>query len=233
MLGAFIYEMGSFTNYPKMEDFYKKSIWGYTWFKIVLMISTALIFLLPLNLLKDVTKLRFTSIFGIFCLLLVTLVIVIQLPSYLDHYWKVLYKENDSSTHLNWTNAGTAFTSDLLFFKGAATLFYAYSCHVGIYPIYEKLVDNCKRRTRKVLLRSVLLDASFYLVVGISGYLTEPIKTHSVIIEREKIGNDIVMTICRLLIIVLLFAKIPANFNALRISVFQIIWGDTEIDNKR
>lgn len=234
MIGAFVFEIGKFTNYSSLKEFYHDSFWGEFWFKSLVMIGTSIIVLLPLNLLKDITKLRFTSIFGIFCLFLVTLVIVFQLPEYINHYWKYEYKENDESTYVNWLNAGNAFTQELYFFKGLATLFYSYNCHIGIYPIYEKLVDNNKRRTRKVLLRSIVLDAGFYLVVGIAGYLTAPIKTPSIIIEREKLGSDIIMTIGRLLIVIMLFAKIPAKYNSLRISVFQIIWGNSdEIDTKR
>lgn len=233
MIGAFVYEMGNFPKFQTLDSFYNDSFWGELWFKCLVMLSTAAVFLIPLNLLKDITKLRFTSIFGLFCLLLVTIVIIIELPAYIHYYWTNTYKKYDPDTHLNWIDAGTAFTSELYFFKGTATLFYAYSCHIGVYPVYEKLIDNNKRRTRKVLFRSILMDASFYLVVGITGYLTQPVKTPNFIIEREKIGNDIVMTIGRLLIVLLLFAKIPANYNALRISIFSLIWENADITNKK
>lgn len=77
------------------------------------------------------------------------------------------------------------------------------------------------------------MDAFFYIIVGLTGYLTQPYKTPNFIIEREKIGNDIVMTIGRLLIVFLIVFKIPANYNALRISIFELFFGTHEIDNKR
>lgn len=116
MIGAFVYNVGSFPE-KTLEDFYKFSIWGQIWFKIVIMVSTSIIVVLPLNLLKDVTKLRFTSIFGIFCLLLVSIIIIFQLPNYIDYYWEHTYNRYDKETWVNWYDISTAFTSKLYFLK--------------------------------------------------------------------------------------------------------------------
>lgn len=232
MIGAFVYNVGYFEE-KSLEDFYKYSIWGKIWFKIVIMVSTSIIIVLPLNLLKDVTKLRFTSIFGIFCLLLVSIIIIFQLPNYIEYYWEHTYNRYDKETWVNWFDLSTAFTSKLYFFKGSATLFYAYNCHMGLFPVYEKLRLTSEKRVSKVITRSILMDALFYIIVGLTGYLTQPYKTPNFIIEREKIGNDIVMTIGRIFIVFLIVFKIPANYNALRISIFELFFGTNEIDNKR
>lgn len=229
MIGAFIFKIGYKSDFDSLTDFYLKSFWGVSWIKITIMLLTASVFIIPLNLLKDVTKLRFSSIFGLFCLLLVAILIIIQLPQYLDYNSKL-----SPPVAYNLYDVSSAFTTDLLFFKGTATIFYAYNCHVGIYPIYEKLINNNVKRTNKVLMRSIAMDATFYLVIGITGYLTDPTKTKSMIIEREQIGStDYAMTMGQLLIVLLLFAKIPANYNALRISIFQVIWGNAEIETKK
>lgn len=225
MIGAFVYEVGYTDEFKTLQSFYDDSIWSYYSFRIPVMLGTATIFILPLNLLKDVTKLRFTSIFGIFSLSLVAIVIIVQLPKYIAHY--------DDTVKINWYDVGTGFTSDLNFFKGTATIFYAYNCHVGTYPVFDKLIDNTQKRMNKVLMRSIILDGSFYIIVGITGYLTQPINTPAFIIEREAIGKDYIMTVARWLVVILLLAKIPANYNVLRFSLFELIFSSTEIDTKR
>ena len=129
MAGAFVYEVGNWPDYKTIEKFYDKSIWGQIWFKLAAMLGTALILILPLNLQKDITKFRFTSIFGIFCLFLVTIILIVELPDYISY-------NNDKyeKGYLNWYDFSTGFTVDLYFLKGCATLFYAYNCHMGVYP---------------------------------------------------------------------------------------------------
>ena len=226
MIGAFVFEIGTFPQ-KTLKEFYESpnSLWGTPWFKFTLMIGISLILITPLNLLKDITKLRFTSIFGIFCLFLVAIVIIAELPMYIRNY-----KED---VKINWVDVTVSFDKNLYFFKGTATLFYAYNCHMGLFPIYEKMVEPTKKRIDKVLQRSLMLDAGFYIIVGITGYLTQPIDTPSFIMERDKIGNDIIMTIGRILIVFLITCKIPANYNAARISIFELCFGTREIDNKK
>lgn len=230
MITAFAFQMSSDETrkeyHNKLDEFSELSIWGKLWFKLIIMNSTCCFIIIPLNLLKNISKLRFTSILGIICLLFIAGVIICQLPFYIQNY--------SSDVNINWADASTGFTEDLYFFKGIATLFYAYSCHYGAFPVYEKLYDNNPRRTNKVLLRSIILDASFYLIVGVTGYLTQPIKTPDLIIKRDQFGDtDYVMTSCRLLMCLLLFAKIPANYNSMRLSIFNLIWKDTEISTVR
>ena len=233
MIGAFVFEISSEryqkVYYNDVDDFYKNSIWGEFWFKSAVMLGTATCIILPLNLQKNISKLRYTSVFGIFCLLGITVVIIIQLPSYYS------FHKSEITFNVNWYDVSTAFTSDLYFFKGTATLFYAYSCHYGAFPVYEKLTNHTEKRINKVLVRSIIVDALFYLTVGICGYLTQPFETPNLIIKRKKIPgeSDITMTICRILMCLTLFAKIPANFNSMRISLFNIIFKNSEITLKR
>jgi len=167
---------------------------------------------------------RFNSIFGIASLFFLVIIIVIQSPWYISDYWNNIYKEDDPSTHLNIWDISKGFTENSYFFKGTATLFYAYSCHIGAFPIYKELKNNVLRRIQKIFLRSILMDATFYMVVGITGYLSNPISTPDLIIERYKLlGNDFVMTIGWLMFIFTLMMKIPANYNSFRISLLGLL----------
>lgn len=229
MLVSVIYEFGSFPKYIDNEDFQKHSMFSETKYKLIIMTTFAIVILTPLNLLKDVAKLRFTSIFGLISLLLVAIIILIQLPNYLDYNQQHIEKEN----YINWYSIKTAFTSELLFFKGTATIFFSYNCHHGMYQIYDKLEDNSKTRIRKVIKRSISVNTFLYLLVGITGYLTAPVLTPSIITERENIGDDILMSIGRIFIVIMLIAKIPASYNALRVSAFELFWENSEITTKR
>ena len=232
MIGAFIYEISpslqsQFNN--DIELYYNDSIWGEFWFKSATMLGISAILLFPLNIQRNISKLRYSSIFGMFCLLLITIVIVYQTPRYYE------YNQTLPGSEINWYDVSKAFTSEMLFFKGTATLFYAYSCHYGAFPIYEKLYNNNERRTNKVLISSIIIDAIFYLTVGICGYITQPMNTPDIIIKRNKIPNesDILMTSCRILMCFTLIAKIPANYNSLRLSLFNLFFKNSEITFKK
>lgn len=236
LVGSFIYMIFYLNDYPELDLFYTDSFWNRLEIKIGVMMGTALIFLMPLNLLKDISKLRFSSILGIFSLGVFVIVLCFQLKSFIDQYYSYEYKENDESTHINWYDASKAFGPDVLFFKATATIFFAYNCHYGAFPVYDKLADNNERRTNKVVYRSIILDTVFFLIVGICGYLTQPIKTPDLIIFRNQLFDDkkdIVMTICRIFITILLITKTPVNFNSMRLSLFNLVFKSTQITTRR
>jgi len=223
-----VFEFGNYSDQYKggLKEFLEKGFWSEYLFVFSIMFGVTYLILLPLCLLKSVAKMRFTSISGIGSLVIIALIIVVELPWYIKTYdfWKTL----------NFYDVTAGFTKELYFFKGLATIFYAYSCHVGAFPVYNNLKNNTYKRTTKVFLRSILLDATFYIVVGVTGYMTQPIDTPSLIIERNKLfENDIVMSIARAFLLSVLFSKIPPNFNAYRISIFELIWQTNEITNGR
>lgn len=231
MIGAFVLNVNHDLHEKwkgNLTEFYNYSIWSEPWIKVGVMQGVALIAITPIALQKDMSKMRFTTIFGIGCLLIVSIVIIIQLPSYLNYYKSL------PDTVINVYDLSEGFTKELKFFSGFATIFFSYSCHYGAFPVYNMLANNSPRRIKKVLRRSVILDGCFYLLIGILGYLTIPVDTPNLIITRKSIDDsDIVMTICRLLIAIMLICKIPVNYNSLRISIFNLIYGNTEVTTKR
>lgn len=231
MIGAFVFQISSYykNQYDNnLELFYIYSIWGDLRFRLAVSLGISILIILPLNLLKDVSKLRYVSIGGIISLTFILIVIVAQLDLYINNY------KNLPEFKINIYNISTGFTKDLNFFRGSATLYYAFNCHYGLFPVYEKLHVNSYRRINKVITYSIFLDSFFYIIVGVSGYLTEPINTHDLIIKRYQIGDsDITMTICRLFLCFILLAKIPVNYNSLRYTLSILIWKDSNISLAR
>ena len=190
--------------------------------------------LVPLCLLKDISKMRIASLFSIASLLYAIFVIIFECPWYYQDFLDNKYDPNDPKKRPNWFDLSTGFDEHLYFFRGTATVFFAFTCHVGAFPVYKTLKNNVQRRINKVFQRSIILDVVIYVAVGICGYLTQPINTPGLIINRDKVlKNDIAMIIARLLIAVNLILSTPANYNAFRLSLLEVVWGNSEVTNKK
>ena len=233
LIGRTYYEFfGDEKKYKEFDDF-KKDIWDLLYIKFPLMYGlTALIS--PICLLKDISKMRFASMFGVCALMYSILIIVFETPWFYDHYLKYDYKSNDSSTHANWFDISMGFTSDLNFFTGIATVFFVFTCHPGVFPVYKSLKNNTPKRINQVILKSVGLDFIIYLAVAICGFMTAPLSDEPLIIYRKKIfDNDIFMTIAKISLALDLYLSIPANLNSLRASFFLLVFDTDKIDNRR
>jgi amino acid permease len=222
LIGGIVNEIGNF-GFKSIDDFLNNSFWSQYNYKFPVMYALAFLIVLPLCLLKDISKMRFTSIFGIFSLFFLIIIIIVQTPWYYIDY----LNKPEPKPKINIWDISTGFTDQMYFFKGTATLFYAYSCHVGAFPVYRALKNNIMRRVQKVFARSILLDGTFYTIVGITGYLTSPIKTPDLIIERQKLfDTDIIMTIGWIAFVFTLIMKIPANYNSFRLTLIGLFGYD-------
>ena len=186
--------------------------------------------LLPLCLLKDMSNLRFSSIFGVLSLIFVMIIVIIQFPAYFSNYLST----RKIGEELNIFDISKGFGPDLLFFKGTATIFYSFNCHIAAFPILKGLKDGVNRRIQKVFRRSLILDATVYFIVGICGYLTCPIGTPDLIVERKKLGEtDYLMTVGRFFFLCTLLMKLPASFMSFRITLLSLLdYKEEEISNK-
>lgn len=232
MIGAFFYIIlpSKFGQFSSLEEFYNNSIFSDIWFKVVVMVSIAMTLILPGNLLKDVSELRFTTLLAVSCLFVITIVIIVQLSSFVNQFNEIYPEES-----YNWFDISKSFNSNLQFFSAIATVCFSTAPHYGVFQIYNKLTNNNKKRTRKVILSSLVFNCIIYIIVAVTGYLTQPVKTPDIIIERENLigDKDIVMTIVRLIVIIMLILKIPIIWNSLRISIINLIFGNINLPLRR
>ena len=175
------------------------------------------------------------SLFGVITLLSIIGLLIFECPSYVRYYYDNVYKENDPDTHLNLFDVKKGFGSALSFFQFSSSLFYSFITTIGAVPIFKSMKHNVLRRMQKVVRRTVLFDIFLFIIIAVIGYLTWPIGTPSLIIERIKIVEkaDIPMSIGRLTLVLTIIMKLPSNYNALRLTLFNIFWGTTTITKKK
>jgi amino acid permease len=139
---------------------------------------------------------------------------------------------------MNWINITEAFhlKDGIPFFGGIATVFFLYSCHAGAFPVYKTLRNNTTRRIKKVFRRSILLDLFIYFFIAAASFLTSPINPPELILYRPNLPGfdpDYFILIAKLGIIFNLFFSTPANYAGLRLSIFELIWGNSNLTNTK
>jgi len=214
--------------YPTFDN-YDDKVWDKLKIK-ALVLGVINVVLIPLCILKDISKMKFFSLFGIIALFYTIIVLVIESYFYWNHYLDNIYIKEDESTHANWYDITKAFNGNLDFFTGFATIAFSFSCHQGALPVYRFLNPNDEKVMNKVFRRSIILDLIIYFMIYIASFLTNPLKSDDLIIFRESIfNNDIFMNIAKIAIFLELFFLIPSNYNSFRCSLFHIIFGNENI----
>lgn len=230
LVGRVIYVLfkNNDATYPNFSN-YEDKIWDKLKIKVLVLGSINLL-LIPLCMLKDISKMKFFSLFGIIALFYTILVLVIESYFYWNHYLDNVYITDDISTHANWYDITKAFNGNLDFFTGFATIVFSFSCHQGALPVYRSLNPNDDKVMSKVFRRSIILDLIIYFMIYIASFLTNPLESDDLIIFRESIfKNDIFMNIAKIAIFLELFFLIPSNYNSFRCSLFHIIFGNENI----
>ena len=210
LLGGVINEFCSL-GYSNVEEFVAESFWSQKKVKFFVCYFITVTVLFPLCRLKTISRMRYASTFGILSLFLLIFIVLVECPFFYNH------NVVKGGQKINFMDLGPGFGKDLKFFQSISTIIYAFACHVGVFPVLNSLRNPTRKRVQKVFRRATLLDIVCYLIIGFSGYLSQPQNTPDLILERDKIfNNDFFMTIGQMLFIFTLVAKVCANYNGLR-----------------
>ena len=217
LLGGVINELFSI-GYSNVEEFVAESFWSDKRVKFLVCYFITITVLYPLCQLKTISRMRYASTFGILSLFVLIFIVLVECPFF--------YKHNvvNGKQKINYYDVSPGFGKDLQFFQSISTIIYAFACHVGVFPVLNSLHNPTRKRVQKVFRRATLLDIIVYLIIGFSGYLSQPEHTPDLILERDKIfNNDFLMTIGQMLFIFTLVAKICANYNGLRTTLLILM----------
>ncbi|KAF4669175.1 hypothetical protein FOL47_002656 [Perkinsus chesapeaki] len=96
--------------------------------------------------------------------------------------------------------------------KAFTITLFAYICHMNVVPVAGELVDPTPARVLKVTSRVAFVQLLFYIVIGVSGYLSFSQLTHQNYITNYPAG-DILISLCRLALSCSLLFSLPINTN--------------------
>ena len=85
-----------------------------------------------------------------------------------------------------------------------------------------KQLKKEQKKIDKIFYISSIIDCIIYILIGILGYLTQPIDIPDLIIERKSVfKKDYFMIIGRILLTLTLLGKIAPNYNAARSTILS------------
>jgi amino acid permease len=223
LVGGIVNDIGNY-NYESLNDFVDNSFWKKYLYKFTICYGINLLLIMPFCLRKNIGEMKISTYVGVISLIFVILIIIIQSPFFIDHYYDEIYKKDDKSTHLNIYDLSKGVDKDLNIIRPFVTLFFAYTSQIALFPIISAVKDRTKKRVNKIFYISSFIDGGIYIVIGILGYLTQPINTPDLIIERKSIfKKDYFMIIGRILLTLTLLGKIAPFYNSMRTTLFSTI----------
>ena len=229
LLGGVVNDIGKY-DYESLNDFVEKSFWKKYSYKFLVCYGINLVLILPFCLRKNMGQMKAPTYIGVVSLAFVVLIIICQSPYFIKHYYNEIYKEDDKDTHLNVYDLSKGCNKELNIIRPFVTLFFAYASQIAVFPIINTVKDRTKKKINKVFYLSSIIDGSIYIVIGILGYLTQPIDTPDLIIERKSIfDHDYFMIIARILLILTVLGKIAPIYNSARVTIISSCGYD--IDN--
>jgi len=172
---------------------------------IVAIITAAIVF--PLSLLRNLSSLRFASIFSVFSMIYVCFAIF------------------GRSLTLATSKNITLIRMDMNFFTSATICIFAFTAHVNLFPIYKELraVANqaTTKRMQKVAIRSALVETGLYLLIGVAGYLSYPTSTNGNVLQNYN-DTDPTIIVGRVAVTATMSVALPLCFNPARSNLYSL-----------
>jgi amino acid permease len=113
------------------------------------------------------------------------------------------------------------FNFSLDLFGAFSICVFAFNCHINVVPVAGRLIRPTKARIGKVATWVNVLQLAFYVLIGVTGYLTFLSKTPQDILKGFA-DNDPFMAIGRVLLTFTMMITIPINMNPTVRSLLQI-----------
>ena len=221
LLGGVVNDIGDY-GYESLNDFIEKSFWKKYSYKFIICYGINLLLILPFCLKKNMSEMKLLTYIGVISLVFVVLIIICQSPFYIKHYYDEIYEKDDKNTYLNIYDLSKGWDKELNLIRPFITLFFAYASQIAVFPIINTVKDRTKKKVDKIFYLSSIIDGSIYIIIGILGYLTQPIDTPDLIIERKSIfKNDYFMIIARILLILTVLGKIAPIYNSARVTIIS------------
>ena len=227
-LGEAVFGLHYYDKYDTADKFIKESFWSEWYIKYLVPYLSTIIIVYPMCLIKDVSKLRIISLIGVVNILFLIFIVLFQSKDYIT-------KEN-LENYVNYYDVRKGFQGKFDAINFISTIFFASCFHIGCVPVINTLKNNVRRRIYKAIRRTILMDLVLYLAMAVVGYLSCPENTPSLIIQRETKPPgepDILMSIGKLGLVFTFFTKLPNTYSSLRITLFDKLFGTTEITNKK
>ena len=227
LCGRFVQNLLYNKKYHSYDEF-EKMMWGKIYIKLTFFI--VITFLVGVFcLIADINKLKYSSYIGVSFVIYSLFIVMVQCNDYYNYYKKTKYIKSDDKTHPNWFNLSKAFNNNLDFFKGMASLFCAYACNPGTFPVFSEFKGrkNEMKNMKYSVFFSTCLITFLHIISIVCSFLTDPYTPEDLVIFRKNKGNgkDIAMTIANLLVALNLILTIPEFFYNLRLNVAHTFTG--------
>ena len=179
--------------------------------RIIPMVGFNILVMIPLALFRELTNLRFVSLFCFVTLFYVAILIVVEFP--------LFAAENDFS-NIVWAKV------DLNIFSSFSICLFSYACHTNMPQIQGELANTSYRRSKKVSARGIIGIFTPYFMLALFGYLSCLGDTPELIIQRRppsSINNDWAMVIAKIGITLNLVFSVPVNLPPCRTCIIKTI----------
>lgn len=166
----------------------------------------------PLSMFRDLSSLRFFTLFSTFSLVLISLLIIAEFP---------LYALENSLSDVNWVKF------DLKIINSFNLCLFSVNCHSNFSQVQGELFNANIRRIKKVSMRSMGALFFTYFALGLFGYLSTVGNTPNLIIMRKApnmVPNDFLMVIGRVLMVIILIVAVPIGIPSCRQAIIKLIF---------
>lgn len=187
-----------------------------TFSKLMLVLGCMILIQIPLGLLKNISVLQYASLLATISLGYCILVIFFEFPFYYKQY---MNDNKDFEIGLfppggikwNWLDS-------------VGTFLFGFCNHNGIFQVFMEMDRPNKRRSVKVLNRSMILELVLYTAISIGGFFSFFYKCPDIFLNRPDLNGfrDYFNLIAKITLIICLNCVMAINYNIMRLSITSL-----------